>query len=164
WVAIDPAHARYDRSLALGSNADFRAAVSKGLSASRSDRHQAAYQLNAGVAQDIQLLLEREREGTDRPGLAFAAASSFEAALSDEPRSAIGEANLALARRLEGDKAGAVAAAAQALDLAPRDGTIAGVAATIFEWAGMLGEARAAYARAVTHDASLVQSPFWTTS
>src|SRR5207253_2217484 len=81
--------------------------------------------------------------------------------LEHEPRSPVGQADLALGLRLTDDKAPATAAAARAMALAPRDGTLGAVAGTIFEWAEMNDEAVDAYARAVTHDASLVQSPFW---
>ncbi len=164
WFRIDRWQDKYDDSLRLLRAGDFDRAASRALAAADADPEQEAYQLHAGVTQAVAYLVAIERGQDARPGLVEGSVASLRRAIDVEPRAAAAYANLALALRLKGDKDGASAAARAAMLRAPKDGTIAAVAGTIFEWAELYGEARGAYATALTHDAGLVQSPFWLTT
>ena len=73
-------------------------------------------------------------------------------------------ANLGLALQMAGDDEGAAEAARRALIETPEDVTIATVAGSIFEHAGLTNEAIDAYGAAMQIDPSLAQSPYWGTS
>jgi Flp pilus assembly protein TadD len=161
WLWTDCGHRSYDQSLSLLLKGDFEGAAARAVTAADRDPRFAAYQLNAGVMQAVQYLVEKDR-GENRPDLLADAVTSLRKAEELEPRSGIIHANLAIALMLEGDGAGAVEEARLARARSPGDGTISAVAGTIFEQAGEFGEAIAAYGDAVTHDVALMDSPFWT--
>jgi len=161
WVWTDYGHRSYDQSLSLLLEGDFQGAAARALTAADRDPRFAAYQLNAGVMQAVQYLVDKDK-GETMPGLVAGAVTSLRKAEELEPRSGIIHANLAIALMLQGDVAAAVDEARLARARSPGDGTISAVAGTIFEQAGEFGEAIAAYGDAVTHDVALMDSPFWT--
>jgi tetratricopeptide (TPR) repeat protein len=174
WVYIDRVHATYDESLHDLAAGRFVDAVSAAAAAADADPRNAAYQINAGVTSAIVYMVDRRGDSAGNVALIDDAISRFRKAVVAEPRSAIGYANLALALRLRADRqigasreatlGEAADAASEAIVRAPTDAVIASVAGTIFETAKQNEDAASAYARAVSHDAGLVQSPFWNTS
>jgi tetratricopeptide (TPR) repeat protein len=161
-VFFDHAHSPYDRSLALLINGPIDGAAAAAAEAADADSGSAAYQMNAGVLTMIQYFTEGDRTGSYPPELLDRAIAFLREAVERDPRSAIGNVNLALALQAKADGPGAVTAANRSLDLAPGDAVIAAVAGTILEWAGLRPEASAAYAAAMSRDSGLAQSPFWT--
>lgn len=163
WIWTDRGHASYDASLERLAQGQFDEAAAKALEAAERDPDFAVYHFQAGVTQAIAYLVHGDR-GEPLPGLLDGAVASLRRGVELERRSGIGHANLALALQLKGDGAGAVEHSHLAMLYGPSDGTIAAVAGTIFEWAGLRDEAVEAYALAVTHDAGLIESRFWTTT
>jgi O-antigen ligase/tetratricopeptide (TPR) repeat protein len=164
WVYLDSPHSHYEASLDALRAGHFLEAASEASKAASDDTTTAGYQIHAGVMSAIVYVTEMER-GREPPALLLdEAVSRFRRAIADDPRGAIGHANLAIALRLKNDKPGAAEAARTALARAPTDAAIAAVTGTVLEWAGFQDEAFFAYSRAVSHDAGLVQSPFWSTS
>lgn len=162
WVVLDSSHAEYDESLRYLETRQIVYAAESAGRAAEDDPSLAAYQFNAGVAHAL-LYLEAP-EGRRDPQALATAIRFLERGLEHEPRSALGYVNLALAQRLRGDAPAATEAARRALAHAPKDGTIALIAGTVLEWGGREDEAVASYAFAVSRDARLLQSPFWTTT
>jgi tetratricopeptide (TPR) repeat protein len=137
-------------------------------------------------------MLERDRTGALPVEVLDEAIGHLDHAVEVDPRSAIAYANLALALRLraeagvaaqgtaewdylppgvQSDIEAAAATARAARQRAPTDAAISAVAGTVFESAGgmtqsqgFFEEAAVAYSRALSHDAGLVQSPFWATN
>ncbi|HXH23411.1 MAG TPA: O-antigen ligase family protein [Dehalococcoidia bacterium] len=163
WLWTDRGHAAYDDSLADLARGDFDRAAREALWATERDPDYAAYHLHAGVVQTIAYFVHNNR-GDPLPALLDGGIASLERSLELEPRGGIAHINLALALQARNERERAVEHAALAVFRAPGDGTIAGAAGTIFEWAGRREEAIDAYARAVTHDASLIESRFWDTT
>jgi O-antigen ligase/Flp pilus assembly protein TadD len=157
-------HSAYEDSLELIQAGEYAAATEQALEATRLDPDYAAYHFHAGVSQAILFLVTVERGGPPPFDVLDSAIDSFNRGLALERRSAVGWINLALALLLRGDGEGAVGAAHIAMLRAPSDGVIAGVAGTIYEWAGEERAAITAYSTAITHDAGLMQSPFWRTN
>jgi tetratricopeptide (TPR) repeat protein len=156
WTFFDRSHAAYDLSLRLIEEGRLVEGAAKAIEAADNDPSFAPYQIHAGVSQAI-LYLDQQREGTADPALLDRAIDFFQRGLESEPRSAIAYANLAEAWRLKGDSQKAVEVARLALISAPKDGTAASLAATIFEWAGLRDEAVQAYAIAFDADLGLTQ-------
>ena len=174
WVNIDRVHPTYEDSLQDLANGRFLDATSHAAAAADADPYNAAYQINAGVTSAIVYMVDRRGEFAGNVALIDDAIARFEKAVAAEPRSAIGYANLALALRLRAARQvgadrddslrAAADAASEAIVRASTDAVIASIAGTVFEAAKQDDDAVAAYSRAVSHDAGLVQSPFWTTS
>jgi tetratricopeptide (TPR) repeat protein len=164
WVVVDLPHARFEASLTALGDARFPDAADEARRAADADLGLAAYEMHAGVTEAIAYIVELQRGVRPDVARLDAAIASLRRAVERDPRSAAGHANLALALRLDNDRAGATEAARAALARTRRDGAIAAVAATVLEWAGVFDEARYAYSVALSQDSSLVQSPFWSTS
>ncbi len=161
WAWVDIRSAPYNDSIHDLARGRFTDAAASAAEAAEGDRGVSVYHMHAGVTKAIVYLVARQR-GEDAPiGLLDEAIIDLDRAVAREPRSSFANANLAIANLLRDDLQDAVDAARRAMDLAPRDGTIAAVAGTIFERAALFGEARRAYSLAVTFDASLIDSPFW---
>ncbi len=160
WLWTDLGHDRYYKSLHLLNKGDLDGAVRQSLDAARLDPAFSVYHLHAGVTQAIDYLVKQEH-GTTSAGLLDGAIASLRRAVDLEPRGGAGHANLAIALRMDGQRDAAVEQARLAMARSPGDGAISAVAGTIFEWADMPGDAIYAYTNAVTHDAGLIDSPFW---
>jgi O-antigen ligase/Flp pilus assembly protein TadD len=166
WASAGPGHSAYDASLRRLNDGDFAAAAAEAARAADRDPDFGAYGLHAGALAAIDYLVARDRGRAD-PAALDAAIAALRKGIETERRSASGHANLALTLLLKGGAAleeEATALARLAMRLAPGDGVIAGLAGTVFERTGRLDEALRAYAIAVTHDAALLQSPFWQTT
>jgi tetratricopeptide (TPR) repeat protein len=163
WLWTDLGHISYDDSVELMAKGQMDSAMEKALDAADRDPNMAVYHLQAGVTQAIAYLMRQER-GETRHDLAAGAVASLKQAVEFDPRSAVGHANLALALRLVDDRQAATEQALLAMESSPSDGTIAAVAATVLEWAGRREGAISGYARAISHEPGLLQSPFWTTT
>jgi O-antigen ligase/tetratricopeptide (TPR) repeat protein len=161
WIFSARGHASYNDSLDRLLEGDYVAAARHALEAADRDPDYAAYHFQAGVAQAINYLILLDRGGDAPSALLEAAVASFRRGLELEPRSAIGWTNLALALRRQNEVAAAIDSAHMAINRAPRDGAIAGVAATILEWGGDHDGALTAFGIAMTHDPALTQSPYW---
>ncbi len=160
WLWTDLGHDRYYQSLHLLNKGDLDGAVRQSLDAARLDPAFSVYHLHAGVTQAIDYLVKQDH-GATTPELLDGAIASLRRAVDLEPRGGIGHANLAIALRMDGQRNAAVEEARLAMARSPGDGAISAVAGTIFEWADMPGDALYAYTNAVTHDAGLIDSPFW---
>ena len=174
YILIDSPHGQYSTSLQKLREGEYSAAAQQAAEAADSDPASAAYQFHAGVTAALDYLTQKERRGEAPPQLLDEAIDRLRAGLRREPRSAAGYANLALALRLKADgqqdqekaatRDAAVEAGRAAIERARTDSTISAVAGTVFEWAERFDEAGFAYDGALSHDASLVQSPFWGTN
>lgn len=163
WSWTYQSHDDYDSSLGHLKAGRFSEAAMAAQTAASEDPSFAAYHFHAGVTQAVAYMVARDA-GDDLPGRLDAAIASLRRGLELDSRAAIGYANLALAYRLKEDPGPAIEAARFAMLRAPRDGTIAAVAGLVFEWAELFDEATTAYAVAVTHDPTLIESRFWTTT
>ena len=187
FAYFDRAHSSYDSSLEALRDGQFMDAAMDANEAAADDNAFAVYGIHAAAMSAISYEIDLQSSGSASPARLDDAIRRLRKALDQEPRSAVGYANFALVLRLravalEGSEAAsdmamhdalqveAVDAARSAIERARTDSTIATVAGTVFEWAsrdlgpGLAGEAMEAYALALSHDAGLVQSPFWTTN
>ncbi len=159
WALRDNANASYDQSLRSLHEARFADAATEAVAAADLQPGSAAYQINAGITTALQQL-ETQPETPDFTS----AIQHLERAIQDDPHGAIAYANLAVLQSRQGDTAAAVEAARAALARAGNDSTIATLAGTIFETAGLDDEAVAAYSIALDQDANLAEAPYWAAS
>lgn len=164
WLILDFSHAKFDDSLDLQAKARYTEAAAKAGEAAAAASSSPAYQIHAGVSQALLYINGDEAERGRSPNALSQSIAFIRRGIREDPRGALGYANLAQALRLAEDTPGATEAARRAFSLAPHDGTIAALAGTVFEWAGLIQEAAAAYANAVRLDPDLSQSVFWSST
>jgi O-antigen ligase/Flp pilus assembly protein TadD len=160
WIRFDSPHRTFNTALGDLRGGAFGDAYNDSRQASADDPSLAAYDLKAGVDSAILYLVVGEK-GRASPQLLEQAAASFQQAIDNEPRGAIGYTNLALTKMMQGDRDAAVDGARRALSRTTSDGAVAMAAGTVFEWAQLEDEAAFAYGLAVSRDPGLAQSPFW---
>lgn len=187
FVYFDRAHSTYESSLEELRGGDFMGSSRDATDAARQDDTFAVYGMHAAVTSAIGYEVDLQSSASTSPARLDEAIARLRRVVEREPRSAVGYANLALVLRLRADsldastaendialhdslQVEAVEASRAAIERADTDSTIAAVAGTVFEWAArdlgpdVMDEARDAYALALSHDAGLVQSPFWATN
>lgn len=159
WLVTNRSHSQYDLSLRAWNQGQLVASASHAAEAAGHDPDFAVYQLHAGIS--LVALYLNEDEAANWPGALDDGIGFLRQAVELDPHGSLGFANLAVALQLQGDRVGAGEAARHALAVSLADPTIAVVAGSVFEAAGMRDDAIAAYARAVSIDPGVTQSPYW---
>jgi tetratricopeptide (TPR) repeat protein len=162
WSVMDGAHSHYDKSISASAAGDMQAAAQQAIEAVDGDPHSLVYKLQAGIS--LVALSQDERAAAIWPGALQQGIEYLRGAIEEDPHNGMAYANLGLALQMAGDNEGAAEAAHRALVETQKDATIAIVAGSIFEHAGMTDEAVFAYGAAMDVDPSLAQSPYWGTS
>jgi O-antigen ligase/Flp pilus assembly protein TadD len=158
WGNLDAAHYRYSQGLDHANAGRWLEAVPDFRRAADDDPDFALYQLQLGLSETMAHV-----NGAPRP-LLEQGITHLERGVALEPRSAIGYANLARAYLLAGRRREAGESAQEAIRWAGTDPVVVMAAAGVLEEAGAAEEARDAYAAALSLDASLALSPFWSGS
>lgn len=163
WWRIDTAHRAYSRSIEALAAGDYDEAVRLGQEAIDGDPRFAIYHLQQGVnevvAAEAHRQAGRDARADELLGLGIA---HLERGIELEPRSTIGRANLARALALAGERVRALWVAVDARERAGSDTAVLMAAGEALELAGYRDEAIETYARAVSTDAGLASSTFWT--
>ena len=162
WWAMDGAHSHYDKSISASAAGDMQHAAHEAIAAVDADPHSLVYKLQAGIS--LVTLSQDETNAATWPGALQQGIEYLRGATEEDPHNGMAFANLGLALQMAGDDEGAAEAARRALTEIPEDVTIATVAGSIFEHAGLTNEAIDAYGAAMHIDASLAQSPYWGTT
>jgi tetratricopeptide (TPR) repeat protein/O-antigen ligase len=158
WSWIDAAHYYYARGATRAAENRFSEAVSDASRAVDLDPDFAIYHLQLGLTEVQAYLHDGSRERLDQ------AIEHLRRGVELEPRSAIGYVNLARALELANQDDEARAAALEARRWAGIDQAVVVAAGTVLEDAGQTDDAIETYATAVSLNAGLVDSPFWTSS
>jgi tetratricopeptide (TPR) repeat protein/O-antigen ligase len=158
WSWIDTAHAYYSRGVTRAAENRLSEAVSDASRAVDLDPDFAIYHLQLGLTEVQAYLHDGSRERLDQ------AIQHLRRGIELEPRSAIGYANLARALELAGQREEARAAALEAGRWAGTDEAVVLAAGTVLEDLGQTEDAIQTYANVISLNASLVDSPFWTSS
>lgn len=161
WWRIDLAHRAYSRSIEALADGDYRAAVDFGQEAVDLDPRYAIYHLHVGLAHVVahQALVS---QGAD-PGDALSRGiAHLERGIELEPRTTVGRANLARALAMAGERERALWVAVDARERAGSDTAVLMAAGEALELAGYREQAIETYARAVSTDAGIASSSFWT--
>ena len=158
WGRLDIGHYYYSNGLAAADAGRWSQAVGRAQRAVELDPQFALYRLQLGVVQGQAYLETGDRARLDE------ALAQLGRGVEMEPRSALGHANLALllADALAREQARTEALAA--LRFANGDPAIALAAGTALEVSNWGEEAVDAYARAISMDPKLADSPFWSGS
>ncbi len=163
WWRIDVAHRAYSRSIEALADGDFDEAVRLGQEAIDGDPRFALYHLQQGVnevvAAEANRQAGRDARADELLGLGIA---HLERGIELEPRTTIGRANLARALALAGERVRALWVAVDARERAGSDTAVLMAAGEALELAGYRDEAIETYARAVSTDAGIASSTFWT--
>jgi tetratricopeptide (TPR) repeat protein len=161
WWRIDIAHRAYSRSIEALADGDYAAAVDFGQEAADQDPRYAIYHLQLGLTQVVahQAL---SSQGRDPGDLLARAIAHLERGIELEPRTTIGRANLAWALALAGEKERALWVAVDARERAGSDTAVLMAVGEALEFAGYRNEAIETFARAVSTDAGIASSSFWT--
>ena len=162
WWAMDGAHSHYDKSISASAAGDMQHAAREAMAAVDADPHSLVYKLQAGIG--LVTLSQDETNAAMWPDALQQGIEYLRGATEEDPHNGMAFANLGLALQMAGDDEGAAEAARRALTEIPEDVTIATVAGSIFEHAGLTNEAIDAYGAAMHIDASLAQSPYWGTT
>lgn len=163
WWQIDGAHRAYSRSIEALADGDYDEAVRLGEEAIDRDPQYAIYHLQQGVNEAVAFEAHRQ---AGRDGLAEEmlrrSIGHLERGIELEPRTVIGRANLAQALAMAGEPVRALWVAVDARERAGSDAAVLMAAGEALELAGYRDEAVATYARAVSVDAGIAASDFWT--
>jgi len=155
WGRLDAAHYFYSSGVREANAGQWEEAIDDAQRAVDLDPEFAAYRLALGTVQGQAFLTTRD------PALLSDAVRQLDRAVTLEPRSAIGHANLALLLTETADRDATRDEALAALEFANSDPAVVLAAATALERAGWDGDAIEAYKQALFLDVNLVDSPFW---
>lgn len=161
WWRIDLAHRAYSRSIEALADGDYEAALDAGQEAVDLDPRYAIYHLQLGLTQVVAYQASVD-QGSDPGDLLSRAIAHLERGIELEPRTTIGRANLARVLAIAGERERALWAAVDARERAGSDTAVLMAAGEALELAGYRDEAIETYARAVSTDAGIASSNFWT--
>ncbi len=164
WSNLDGPHHRYSQGLDDANAGRWLEAVNHFEQAADGDPDFALYQLQLGLSETMAYVDGGDLATGVRGELLERGIGHLERGLQLEPRSAIGNANLARAYLMADCLEEAGEAAEEAIRWAGKDAVVILVAAGVLEDAGAAEEAREAYAAAVSLDAGLAVSEFWSGS
>ena len=143
WWAMDGAHSHYNKSISASAAGDLPQSAREAMAAADADPHSLVYKLQAGIS--LVTLSQDETNAAVWPDALQQGIEYLRGATAEDPHNGMAYANLGLALQMAGDDEGAAEAARRALIEAPEDVTIATVAGSIFEHAGLSNEAIDAY-------------------
>lgn len=155
WGRLDAAHYFYSNGVREANASRWEEAIDDGQRAVDLDPEFAAYRLALGTVQGQAFLATRD------PALLSDAVHQLDRAVTLEPRSAIGHANLALLLTETADRDATRDEALAAVEFANSDPAVVLAAATALERAGWEEDAIEAYKKALFLDVNLADSPFW---
>lgn len=164
WSNLDGSHYRYSQGLDDANARRWLEAVNHFEQAADSDPDFALYQLQLGLSETMAYVDGADLPEVVREDVLEQGIGHLERGLQLEPRSAIGHANLARAYLMADRLEDAGETAQEAIRWAGNDPVVVLVAAGVLEDAGAAEEAREAYAAAISLDAGLAVSDFWSGS